>query len=433
MTTNNKLEVWSPYKKIFFRFGFAYFSLFLFSWPILETIPRLSSIHEIHSSILNTIVTFFNTHFFHFKAPLVPSIGGSDTSFGWAQQIFIITAAVFTAILWSLLDSKKANYKNLYAYLYVALRYFVAMIAFGYGIMKIFKIQMQFPNLHQLATPIGNATPALLFWEVIGYSGSFQICLGIAEVIVGLLLLHRKTTSLGTGIGFGVFFNVMLINLCYSIDAKIIAINLVLILAFLLLPLLLKLFRFYYLNENTFEHTIENKLKLFEKIRIPLKVIFIVLFVLIPIRNSYQIASIENPETPLKPIPRGIYMVANYVLNKDTIPILANDSLQWKDVIFDEKNVVSVNTSDQLLTHYMGRGYFYYNADTIHTKLNCYLYNTKNERVPLFTMHYKIKSNTQVHCNMIVNKDSVQFDLIKKRDPFRLSKKEFNWITETNE
>lgn len=86
--------------------------------------------------------------------------------------------------------------------------------------MKMFCIQMPAPSLSQLATPLGDFGSMRLCWMYMGYSGPYQMFAGMVEVVAGLLLLYRRTVTLGLLIGLGVFSNVMTMNLSYDIPVK---------------------------------------------------------------------------------------------------------------------------------------------------------------------------------------------------------------------
>ncbi|MFZ8278288.1 hypothetical protein ACO1KY_14095, partial [Staphylococcus aureus] len=63
-------------------------------------------------------------------------------------------------------------------WLFVAIRYFVILNGFSYGIFKLFAVQMPFPSISQLATPLGDFLPMRLSWMFIGYSHSYQVFSG---------------------------------------------------------------------------------------------------------------------------------------------------------------------------------------------------------------------------------------------------------------
>ena len=53
----------------------------------------------------------------------------------------------------------------------------------SYGIIKLFVLQMPFPQLSQLATPLGDLLPMRFSWLFIGYSVPYQFFSGAMETI----------------------------------------------------------------------------------------------------------------------------------------------------------------------------------------------------------------------------------------------------------
>ena len=81
-----------------------------------------------------------------------------------------------------------------------------------------------------------------------GASIPYVIFTGVAEVTGGLLLLFRRTTSLGAMVSCAVMANVVALNFCYDVPAKLYSSNLLLMAVFLLAPDLRRLFCVLVLN-----------------------------------------------------------------------------------------------------------------------------------------------------------------------------------------
>src|SRR5262249_42923784 len=128
-------------------------------------------------------------------------------------------------------------------------RYYVALVALSYGIIKLFALQMPFPNLSQLATPLGDFLPMRLSWMFIGYSQPYQFFSGAMEVLAALLLLYRKTATLGVLMACAVFTNVMVLNLSYDIPVKIYSAEIVFFCLFLLANEIKRIVNFFILNK----------------------------------------------------------------------------------------------------------------------------------------------------------------------------------------
>ena len=177
-------------KKIFFRFFFLYFIFTITPWFWLNIIPGVSYITDIYSKVMLWLVTNCNNSFLHIKETLnYEGYGSGDTSYGWAEFYTIIILSFVMALIWAAFDKKEQESSTLGYWLRTMVRYSIAMVAFSYGTIKLFSLQMPFPDLSQLATPLGNFLPMRLCWMYIGYSIPYQTFSGIMEIIVGILLL----------------------------------------------------------------------------------------------------------------------------------------------------------------------------------------------------------------------------------------------------
>jgi len=73
-------------------------------------------------------------------------------------------------------------------------------------------------------------------WWFMGASTPYIVFSGAAEVTGGLLLLFRRTTSLGAMVSFAVMANVVALNYCYDVPVKLYSSNILLMAVFLAAP-----------------------------------------------------------------------------------------------------------------------------------------------------------------------------------------------------
>ncbi len=425
---------WPLWRKITFRFLFIYFALAIFSglMPFLGFMsPVLAFIGRIYTAVNNPVVTFFNKHILHIKETLVPPLGSGDTSFGWAQLYTYILIAFIGSIIWSLFDSKRPNYLTLDFWLRNSVRYFVSAVAFIYGIIKLFALQMPFPNLSQLATPLGDFYPMRFSWMFMGYSASYQIFSGVMETLVGLLLLNRKTVTTGVLLGIGVFANVVLLNLSYDIPVKIFSMQILFACIYLALCDWRRIANFFILNkpveaDSAYQITLNNKWQKWG--RIAAKSLFIFVFVIMGFYQSWNRYQRVASRAEVPPIKSGIYDVQTYVLNNDTLPPLTTDSLHWKNIVFDKGGSGSVNSKDPMFRQRYGRGYFSYQTDTIAQTLSIKRFLA--DSTDLFTFKYELPNSENIILRSENRGDTIYIHLNKREGAFPLSKKEFNWMTE---
>ena len=392
-------------------------------WAWLGDVPFLNLIGEYYGKAENWLVNLTNTHIFHVKDVLVPMSGSGDTSYGYAQLCFFLLAAVLGTLVWTIFDKRK-NYDTAYYWLLVLVRYYVAMFALIYGIIKLFGQQMIFPSLSALATPLGDLLPMRFSWYFIGYSTPYQFFSGAAEVLAGLLLLYRRTSTLGAFIAASVFLNVMMMNLCYDIPVKLFSIHLFLCSNFLLLGDARRLLNFFVFNKPTLpspRFTLPKKWM--RASQIILKIAFVALFLVMPLYGSYQGTMGSNQGSAPKKLATGFFTVNQFQGN--TV-----DSLRWKDVVFETNNSGSIQTADTLFRQRYRRGYFSYTLDSL-TKTMAFK-KFASDTLSLFTMHYAMPDTNRILLRGKIRNDSVIVALKRQNRHFQLAERQFHWLSEAN-
>lgn len=371
--------------------------------------------------------------FFHVRETLVPLNGSGDTSYGWAQVWLYLCLAMIGSMAWSIIDKKRKNYQQLNYWLCLFTRYYIALIAFSYGIQKLYALQMPFPNLSQLATPLGDFLPMRLSWMFLGYSAPYQIFSGGMEVLAGVLLLYRKTTTMGVLIATAVFTNIMMLNLSYDIPVKLFSIHIVVMCLFLLANEYHRIVCFFVLNRpaavcNIYHFQFTKRWIRITKI--VLKIAFIIIAVALPVYNdwNYYKSVINMPES--KPVKSGVYDVAVYAINRDTIPASYGDTLRWQDIIIEKGNMGSIKTADTAFRQRYRRGYFNYVADTIQHTINFKKFSYDNVFIASF--RYELPDTNTVRLWGKEKNDSIYVELKRSLRHFQLAEKQFHWLSEYN-
>lgn len=426
---------WSFFGRFSFRFAFIYYVLFFNPLNFLSGIPGLEVLPQLAILPLEALVYFLNDQLYQIRPQLNANGGGSgDTSFGWAMQFTLLIIGILGALFWSVFDRKKINYPSLHYWLCILIRYSLAVTAFSYGILKVFAMQMIFPSISQLATPLGDFLPMRFSWLFIGYSGPYQIFSGVAEVLIALLLIWRKTALLGALLAIGVFGNVVMLNLSYDIPVKIYSINLLVASVFLAWQERDRLFAFFILNRTVvpsslFEKQYQGKWK--KSSRIILKAAFILLsfgFTGLDYYNYYKEYHQTNLRV-LEPIQPGMYHVELFVKNGDTIPESLVDSLRWKDVIFDYNGSGSISANDSSLRMRYGRAYFNYEPDSLGNRLE---WTLSSDGTSLANFEMDFSEEGKMILNGKKADDSLYVVLKKLNRHFPLTERQFHWISESN-
>jgi len=412
---------------------FIFLALIISPWNWFEVIPGVDKVTRFYNRFLDWAVEQANANLFHVRKVLVPLNGSGDTSYGWAALWLFMSFAFLCCIIWSILDRKRPAYRQLNYWLCLFTRYYLAMTAFSYGILKLFAAQMPFPSESMLATPLGDLLPMRLSWMFIGYSAPYQIFSGVMEVFTGFLLLYRRTATLGSMMATAVFTNVMVLNLSYDIPVKIYSMELVFLCLFLLANEWRRIACFLVFNRPTqtcYLYDYAYTKRWMKITRIVLKIIFIGVFVCYTFYQWLDYSHEFYGAKEVKPIKPGLYDVPLYVVNHDTIPNLVSDTLRWQDVIFEKAGYGTIKTSDTAFRKMYRRARFAYSTDTTLQLLN--ISKNPGDSNFIYSMHYQMPDDNTIRLWGKRNNDSVYIELRKSNRHFQLAEKQFHWLSEAN-
>ncbi len=424
--------VWPAWKKLLFRFFFIYLALQMAPWTWLDEVPGVNYVTRYYGQAAEWLVNLANAMLFHVKTVLVPMNGSGDTSYGWAQLCTLLSLAFIGCLVWTLLDAKRPAYTHLNYWLCLFARYYVALMAFAYGIIKLFALQMPFPNLHQLATPLGDFLPMRLSWMFIGYATPYQVFSGVMETIAGLLLLYRKTATMGIMFATAVFINVMMLNLCYDIPVKIFSMQLVFTCLFLLANEGNRIICFFILNKpanvcSLYHFTYPKKWMRIA--RIVLKTVFVAVAVGVTLYTSWDYYQQDHTPPGKQPVKNGVYDVAVFAVNKQNIPLSLSDTLRWQDVIF-ENGTGSIKTTDTAFRHRYQRSYFAYVADSAAPVLH--FKKQPGDSLSILSFRYQLPDTNTIRLWGMQRGDSLYVELKLTNRHFQLAEKQFHWLSEAN-
>ena len=429
-------NVWPQWQRALFRFFCVYLVLQIAPWDWFRAIPGVPFIIRGWFKGVDATVHFANAHIFHVRDTLVPVNGSGDTSWAWTELWLYLSVAAIACVVWTILDRKRPNYERLSYWLRLIVRYYIASAALSYGIIKLFFLQMPFPALSQLATPLGDLLPMRFSWLFIGYSHPYQFFSGAMETTAGLLLLNRRTVTAGLFAGTGAFMNVVMINLAYDVPVKLYASHLLFACLFLLALDSPRLLRFLVLNQTTppthaYDPNFSRPWMWWASVAVKVFIVFQIL--IFPFKSgwdSYKLAQRPRPDGPFK---AGVYDVRQYVVNRDTVPLSSADSLRWKDLIIDNAGADSVNTKDPLFFQRYGRGYFRYRPDTARHIVAVW----KTSAIPrdstfLFAMRYETPDTNTIRFHTAIRGDSLHVELVRVPRHFQLTERQFHWLSEYN-
>lgn len=220
MPDENAQIEWSFAKNLGFRFACCFFGLYFFPFP-LDLIPGTGSWWGWWHGGWKAIVIWTGAHVLRLPQPIVYGRAGSgDTTHDYVFVLVLAVVSMAATLIWSVVD-RKCEDTRLGGWLRVFLRYQLAVILLDYGFNKVFPLQFPRPGNLLLTQPLDHMTPMMLAWTFMGYSVPYTIFAGALECLGGLLLLFRRTATLGALVAVAVLTNVVMMNLCYDIPVKL--------------------------------------------------------------------------------------------------------------------------------------------------------------------------------------------------------------------
>ncbi len=212
------VSAWGPGQRALFRFLFSYLVLYNFPFP-LNVIPDYGEIlKQSYLEIWKVVPLWVGEHLFGVEVLYRP---GGDTAYNYVLIFCYLILALAATAVWTLLDSRRANYARLHEWLRVYVRFVLAAAMILYGAYKVIPEQFGTPFPSDLLQPIGESSPMKLLWTFMGASIPYVIFTGAAEMLGGLLLVTRRTMLLGALVCIGVLSNVVMLNFSYDVRVKL--------------------------------------------------------------------------------------------------------------------------------------------------------------------------------------------------------------------
>jgi hypothetical protein len=224
MFTTNYLQSWSLLQKIIFRFLFLFLGFFLLNYELAMAMIDLGFYKKVAPmyGVFSQLLYWFDAHFYHigYNPKLHESIP-ADNHFGIVFYLTSIIIFILIVIAWSIIDRQKNNYHKLNYWFRIYVRYMVALIVFSYGIEKIIPVQMSYPQVTDLLTPLGDQSKFDVIWNFVGASPAYERFTGTCEVIASFLLIFNRTYVFGSLCMCAVLSNVVALNFFYNIPVKL--------------------------------------------------------------------------------------------------------------------------------------------------------------------------------------------------------------------
>ena len=400
---------------IFFCIYWAFYTLPFF----IDSIPFVDYISEAFHAIIRILSHFSAAAFIGSDIPESTEIGGSgDKLIDYVIAFtYLLLSFLFTPLLYWFLR-KKTRVQQFYGLMIISTRYYLGIILLNYGFAKCFDLQFLPLNIYGLEQHFGDSSPMGLLWSFMGHSREFTLFTAMAEIVAGILLLFRKTYTIGALITFVVMLNVFVLNMCYDVPVKLFSLHLTLMSLFILTPSISPIFNFLVLRKNMTLQTAEIQLpKRWMRIsRNALKLLFLSLIPVMSLLN--QIEYYNDQKIYFQGL-NANYSSIYFIKNNDSLPIA--DTTRWDKLIIDEgyaKIIASNNKSS----------WYTMQVDTVVHKL---ILKDNNDSTLQYSFAYAL-NNKKLHLKGIFKKDTLSIEFgQKKKEEYILNERGFHWISET--
>ncbi len=415
----NHSNHWPLSHRIAFRFMAVFFLLYILPFP-LDKVPGIHLLAQWYSKAWHAAAVWVGNHALYLPEPITLFAGGSgDKIYDYVFLLMVAVLALLGTLLWSYLDRRRLSYPKAFYGLRVLVRYYLGSVLVFYGMIKVFHLQMPSPSLFELVQPFGDKTPMGLAWSYVGFSPAFSAFTGLAEVIAGMLLFFRKTTTAGALLAAVVMLNVAVMNFTFHIPVKLYSSMLFLMAVFLTLPDVGRLVDMLLLNKPTqprlrrqYLHT-----RWMRNTALVIKIFFIGSVVVGNAAACFARVKTSGDQRPRPPL-YGIYDVTEFIRNGDTLPPLTTDGSRWRQLITDFPNHIHVKLMNDSIAYYPVAW------DTTRSRLVINGGTTKDKSA----FQFEEKSGT-LRLHGVMGYDSVTISL-QQRDleSFYLINTRFRWI-----
>lgn len=416
---------WTFTEKVLFRFIFLFFTLFII-FCNNGAYPFWYYVSQLWEGVMHTLIPWVGKNVLHLKNDITVFTNGSgDTTYDYVTVFTILMVSLAGTLIWSAVDRRSRNYSTLYYWLTVAIRYYVGLMLFNYGIYKVFKLQFPSPGLYRLTQPYGESSPMGLAWTFLGFSKGYNMFMGIAE-IAALLLLFRRTMTFGAIITLGTAANVMAVNYFYDVPVKILSTALVVMTLLLLSKDIRTLFIFFFKGVSTKLEVIKApvfKKRALQITKVTFKYLLIAYVVIMGFKEGYQSTKQYGDAVPKHRF-FGIYnvdstsFVPDSAKNKELLP------LNWKEWMIDNEYIVRLRLKNDSILRYS------ISMDTAMHKLT-FVHNKDS------TMNMNFRYSSDADKKLVLNgrtgEDSVSVILNRKVSTtaeYLLVNRGFHWVNE---
>jgi uncharacterized membrane protein YphA (DoxX/SURF4 family) len=413
---------WSPGTRIAFRFAFVYLVLYNLPFP-LGTIYT-DALAQWYAKPWDALVCWVGRSVLHLGVEIsTTETGSGDRTYDYVLMLCFVVLSVAGAGLWSLLDRRRGAYPRLMQWLRLYVRFSLGAAMISYGSAKVIQAQFPAPPLSRLLQPFGDASPMGLLWTFMGASQAYNVFTGGAEMLGGILLFARRTTTLGALVCTGVLSNVVMLNLCYDVPVKQYSMHLLLMAIFLLLPDLRRVADALVFNRPAQARELRPLFagKRPNQVALALRTLFLAALVGTSLQQSY--GQYRTYADVAEQLPHyGIWEVEEFTIGGQARPALVTDPDRWRRVVFGSPYWLAVQMTDG------GRQQFRMKLDADKKTLELTRRGDPNAKA-VFTIEQTQPTKLSLTGDLETKRIQAKLRLIEQ-PPFRLTTRGFHWINE---
>ena len=419
---------WHPATRFAFRVSFLHFALYILFTQMLPTalaIPGVTVPDLGESAPVRAVVMWVATHVlgitYQFSAA---TTGSGDKTYDWVQAFTFLGVALIAGSAWTIAARERLSHERLFAWFRLFVRLGLGTTFLLYGFIKVFPLQMPEPSLGRLLEPFGDFSPMGVLWASIGASRPYEMVVGGAEVLGGILVMIPRTTKLGALLCLIDASQVFALNMSYDVPVKLFSFHLILMSLALIAPDARRYINLFVLGrtdslrpEPSVAKTLGGK-----RAVVAAQLVFLVYAVGSNAwGNAKSWKEVNNPasRSPLY----GIWEVREMTVGGVTLPPLLTDTTRWRRVLFQTSRGVSLRKMNDSAVFYRTT------VDTVARTivLSSFADSTK----PKQTLTYNRPERTRLVLDGTLEGQPIHVDMaFRDPDSFMLRSRKFSWVQE---
>lgn len=336
-----------PLRLLGLRFLLVY-SLIFATFVAVSLVPALEAVTTAYAEVWAPILAWTGRNVFGLEEDIEYRVTGSgDTSFDWMSTFCCGAIAVIVALGWTVLARRGPPRIELAPLVHSLVRHLLAANMIAYGAFKVFSSQFGDLEPHLLVRELGNMSPMGLLWSFMAYSDAYETFSGIAELAGGVLLLWRRTTTLGALVTIGVMSNVVMLNYCYDVPVKLLSTQLLLAAAWIVLPDMRRIVDVFVRGRAVGPLVLEPWPRTLRARRAAMALKLAFIGGQATGLAAYFIDEMRTRGEPTDPL-LGVYEVDELVRDGETMPPLLGDPWRWRRIGIHEGMLVIEPMDHQL-------------------------------------------------------------------------------------